>query len=90
MAHARPKNSRDWVKRHLNDPYVKRSQEEGYRSRAVYKLSEIDANERLIKPGMIVIAVAVFGKVYIIIMAVIIMTNRQPRPEFMRFGDLIG
>lgn len=55
MAHARPKNSRDWVKRHLNDPYVKRSQEEGYRSRAVYKLSEIDANERLIKPGMIVV-----------------------------------
>lgn len=55
MAHARPKNSRDWVKRHLNDPYVKRSQEEGYRSRAVYKLSEIDANEKLLKPGMTVV-----------------------------------
>jgi 23S rRNA (uridine2552-2'-O)-methyltransferase len=55
MAHARPKNSRDWVKRHLNDPYVKRSQEEGYRSRAVYKLSEIDVNEKLLKPGMTVV-----------------------------------
>jgi 23S rRNA (uridine2552-2'-O)-methyltransferase len=55
MAHARPKNSRDWVKRHLNDPYVKRSQEEGFRSRSVYKLSEIDANEKLIKPGMTVV-----------------------------------
>lgn len=55
MANARPKNSRDWVKRHLSDPYVKRSQEQGFRSRAVYKLSEIDAAERLIKPGMTVV-----------------------------------
>lgn len=55
MAHARPKNSRDWVKRHLSDPYVKRSQEQGFRSRSVYKLSEIDANERLMQPGMTVV-----------------------------------
>lgn len=55
MANARPKNSRDWVKRHLSDPFVKKSQEEGFRSRAVYKLSEIDAAERLIKPGMTVV-----------------------------------
>jgi len=55
MAHARPKNSRDWVKRHLSDPYVKRSQEQGFRSRSVYKLSEIDASERLIQPGMTVV-----------------------------------
>ncbi len=55
MAHARPKNSRDWVKRHLSDPYVKRSQEQGFRSRSVYKLSEIDASERLIQPGMVVV-----------------------------------
>ncbi len=55
MAHARPKNSRDWVKRHLSDPYVKRSQEEGYRSRSVYKLTEIDAGAGLIKPGMTIV-----------------------------------
>ena len=55
MAHVRPKNSRDWVKRHLSDPYVKRSQEQGFRSRSVYKLSEIDASERLIQPGMTVV-----------------------------------
>jgi len=55
MAHARPKNSRDWVKRHLSDPYVKRSQEQGFRSRSVYKLSEIDASERLIQSGMTVV-----------------------------------
>jgi 23S rRNA (uridine2552-2'-O)-methyltransferase len=55
MAHARPKNSRDWVKRHLSDPFVKRSRDEGFRSRSVYKLSEIDATERLMKPGMTVV-----------------------------------
>lgn len=55
MANARPKNSRDWVKRHLNDPFVKRAQEEGYRSRAVYKLSEIEMKESLIKPGHVIV-----------------------------------
>ena len=55
MANARPKNSRDWVQRHLNDPFVKKAQEEGYRSRAVYKLQEIDAREGFLKPGRVVV-----------------------------------
>ncbi|AMS32026.1 MAG: RlmE family RNA methyltransferase [Betaproteobacteria bacterium] len=55
MSKARPKNSRDWVKRHLSDPYVKKANEEGYRSRAVYKLQEIDQAEKLIKPGMVIV-----------------------------------
>lgn len=55
MASARPKNSRDWVQRHLNDPYVKRAQVDGFRSRSVYKLTEIDAKEKLVKPGMTVV-----------------------------------
>lgn len=55
MASARPKNSRDWVQRHLSDPYVKRAQVEGYRSRSVYKLTEIDAKEKLVKTGMTVV-----------------------------------
>ena len=55
MASARPKNSRDWVQRHLSDPYVKRAQAEGYRSRSVYKLTEINAKEKLVKPGMTVV-----------------------------------
>lgn len=55
MANARPKNSRDWVQRHLNDPFVKKAQEEGYRSRAVYKLQEIDAREGFLKPGAVVV-----------------------------------
>ncbi|HEX9389724.1 MAG TPA: RlmE family RNA methyltransferase [Usitatibacteraceae bacterium] len=55
MANARPKNSRDWVKRHLNDPFVKKAQEDGYRSRAVYKLQEIDAREGFLRPGAVVV-----------------------------------
>lgn len=40
---------------HLNDPFVQRAQKEGYRSRAAYKLLEIDERDHLIKPGMVVV-----------------------------------
>lgn len=48
-------SSRRWLERHLNDPYVQRSRAEGYRSRAAYKLIEIDDKHRLLKPGQRVI-----------------------------------
>jgi 23S rRNA (uridine2552-2'-O)-methyltransferase len=48
-------SSRRWLERHLNDPYVQRSKNEGYRSRAAYKLIEIDEKYHLLKPGMRVI-----------------------------------
>ena len=40
---------------HVNDPYVQRAQKEGWRSRAVFKLMEIDEKDRLLKPGMTVV-----------------------------------
>ena len=46
---------REWMNRHVKDPYVKQAQIDGYRSRAVYKLLEINEKERLFKPGMGVI-----------------------------------
>lgn len=49
------KSSKRWLQEHFTDPYVKKAQIEGYRSRAVYKLQEIDERERLIKPGMVII-----------------------------------
>lgn len=49
------KSSRKWLDEHFSDHYVKKSQVEGWRSRAVYKLEEIDAKDRLIKPGMNVV-----------------------------------
>ncbi len=55
---ARPsssKSSAGWLKEHFDDPYVQRSWQDGYRSRASYKLLEIDAKDRLLKPGMTVI-----------------------------------
>lgn len=45
----------EWIQRHINDPYVKRSVAEGFRSRAAYKLSEIDDKDRLLRPGMVVV-----------------------------------
>lgn len=48
-------SSRRWLKEHFTDPYVKQAQQEGYRSRAVYKLLEIQERDRLFKPGMIVV-----------------------------------
>lgn len=52
---ARSKSSKRWLKEHFDDEFVRRSQVEGYRSRAVYKLKEIDEKDRLIKPGMTII-----------------------------------
>lgn len=51
----RSKSSRAWLKEHFDDEFVKQSQQDGYRSRAVYKLKEIDEKDKLIKPGMTVI-----------------------------------
>lgn len=45
-------SSRRWLERHLNDPYVHRSKADGYRSRAAYKLIEIDERYKILKPGM--------------------------------------
>ncbi len=47
--------TRAWLRSHISDPYVKRAQCEGYRSRAVYKLEEIDQRDRLIRPGLCVV-----------------------------------
>ncbi|KIF59451.1 23S rRNA (uridine(2552)-2'-O)-methyltransferase RlmE [Pseudomonas fluorescens] len=52
---ARSKTSLGWLKRHVNDPYVKQAQKDGYRSRASYKLLEIQEKYKLIRPGMNVI-----------------------------------
>jgi len=52
---ARSKSSGNWLREHFDDEYVKQSQKDGYRSRAVYKLKEIDEKDHLIKPGGTVI-----------------------------------
>ncbi|MEL6437454.1 MAG: RlmE family RNA methyltransferase [Pseudomonadota bacterium] len=48
-------SSRRWIERQLNDPYVQRAKREGMRSRAAYKLTEIDDKHQLLKPGMRII-----------------------------------
>ncbi|MDL5439793.1 RlmE family RNA methyltransferase, partial [Escherichia coli] len=44
-----------WLHDHINDPYVKMAQREGYRARAAYKLKEIDEQDKLIKPGQVIV-----------------------------------
>ena len=51
----RSKTSKQWLKEHFDDVYVRRAQEEGYRSRASFKLLEIQEQDRLIKRGMTVV-----------------------------------
>ncbi len=51
----RSKSSKRWLQEHFDDVYVKKAQAEGYRSRAIYKLKEIDEKERLFRPGMTVV-----------------------------------
>jgi 23S rRNA (uridine2552-2'-O)-methyltransferase len=49
------KTSKQWMREHINDPYVQMAQKDGYRSRAAYKLLEIDERDHLVKPGMVVV-----------------------------------
>ena len=52
---ARSKSSKQWLKEHFDDDYVRRSQEQGYRSRASFKLLEMQEKDQLIRPGMTVV-----------------------------------
>jgi 23S rRNA (uridine2552-2'-O)-methyltransferase len=51
----RTKSSRRWLDEHESDVYVKKARESGYRSRAVFKLEEIQRTDRIIKPGMTIL-----------------------------------
>ena len=49
------KSSKQWMRRHVTDSYVRQARAQGYRSRAAYKLLEIDSQEKLLRPGMTVL-----------------------------------
>ncbi len=48
-------SSRTWMREHLDDPFVKRAQKDGYRARAAYKLLEINEKYKILRPGMTVV-----------------------------------
>ncbi len=52
---AKSSSSKHWLKEHFDDVWVRRAKEDGYRSRASYKLLEIHQKDRLLKPGMVVV-----------------------------------
>ena len=49
------KSNKQWLRRHVTDHYVRKARDEGYRSRAAYKLIEFDQREKLFRPGAVVI-----------------------------------
>jgi 23S rRNA (uridine2552-2'-O)-methyltransferase len=49
------KSSKEWLRRHVTDPYVKQAKKQGYRSRAAFKLLQVDEKESVFKPGMTVL-----------------------------------
>ena len=55
MSKNKSKSSKQWLKEHFEDEYVLRSQKDGYRSRAIYKLIEINKKDKLLKTGMTVV-----------------------------------
>jgi 23S rRNA (uridine2552-2'-O)-methyltransferase len=52
---ARSKSSHNWLQEHVNDPYVKQAQRDGYRSRSSYKLIQLNEKDKLIRPGMLIV-----------------------------------
>ncbi len=54
-AKGRKTSSKRWLERQLNDPYVEDAKRQGYRSRAVFKIKQIDEKVKLLKPGMLVV-----------------------------------
>jgi 23S rRNA (uridine2552-2'-O)-methyltransferase len=52
---AKNKSNQSWLHDHINDPYVKLAQRHGYRARAAFKLKEIDEQDKLIRPGQVIV-----------------------------------
>lgn len=49
------KSSKQWLRRHVSDPYVRQAKAQGYRSRSAFKLLQIDAKEKILRPGQLVV-----------------------------------
>jgi 23S rRNA (uridine2552-2'-O)-methyltransferase len=49
------KSSKEWLRRHVSDPYVRKAKEQGYRSRAAFKLLGMNEKEKLLRPGQLVV-----------------------------------
>src|SRR5262249_15156691 len=55
VAKKKHRSNVEWIRRHVTDPYVKEATRKGYRSRAAFKLAEIDTRDKLLRPGGIVV-----------------------------------
>lgn len=80
------KSSRRWLKEHFDDPYVKQAQADGLRSRAAYKLDELQHKYQLIKPGMVVVDLGAAPGGWVQLAA----TWMRPKGSQQLDGQLIG
>ena len=98
MAGRKTKKRNNWIKRHLSDGFVKQANQSGYVSRAVYKLEQIDTQDRLLRPGMAVLDIGaapgswsqyVYNKVGKTgkVVAVDLLPIRIPQPVICIQGD---
>src|SRR6185369_9144023 len=55
LSRAQMKSGKPWLRRHVTDPYVRQAKAQGYRSRSAFKLLQIDAKEKILKPGQLVV-----------------------------------
>jgi len=55
VAKKKHRSNPEWIRRHLTDPFVKEATRKGYRSRAAFKLAEIDAKDRFLRPGSVIV-----------------------------------
>ena len=78
---ARSKTSLKWLQRHVNDPYVKQAQKDGYRSRESYKLLEVQEKYKLIRPGMSVVDLGAAPGGWSQVTSCLLYTSPSPRDQ---------
>jgi len=88
----RSESSRQWLQRHLNDPYVAAAQTEGYRSRAAFKLLQLDDKFKLLRPGMRVVdlGAAPGGWTQVIVKAIVKKNSKVVALDLLPIDPIVG
>lgn len=86
----RSKSSQNWLRRHFDDPYVKAAQKQGYRSRAAFKLLEIQEKDRILKPGQVVVDLGAAPGGWCQVAAPIVVKNQVTKNQAAKSGKVFA
>lgn len=86
----RSKSSQNWLRRHFDDPYVKAAQKQGYRSRAAFKLLEIQEKDRILKPGQVVVDLGAAPGGWCQVAAPIVVKNQVTKNQVAKSGKVFA